>query len=474
MEENNEKKSIWNFFDRIKADKVLLIIIMGLMMMSVLAIFSSTSTLVTENTSRLSLFLEQLVVVGIGLLVMFVCYKIPNITIYRVVSQIGFFVSAILLLALISHISILGGKIRALNINGAYRFINFFGFQIAVFEVVKVLMVPYIGWAVQACKEGKTAILNRLAERNPERREWMTKDITRHCVYIYGPIGIICLLLLIAGSNSSLIICALVMFACLLIGGFPARKAVGIAILGIGLIAGGYMMNWVSGGKVFKSLRMETLLSRITEHNESLDFETALSSVPRGSSEWRGLIDENLQIGAAKIAIHEGGILGKGAGNSTQKYIVPQIFGDYMYSFICEEYGIWGAILILILFGSLLARGSIIAENCDGIYARTVVGGYCVLISGQALMHILVNVGLMPMTGQTLPLISDGKGAFLMFSLAFGILLGISKFSKENIERAERKKLEEQELSESLDDLGDLNDMLIDDDDELYNNGINM
>lgn len=472
MEENTGSRNIWNFLDRIKADKVLLIIIIGLMMMSVLAIFSSTSTLVTEKTSRLSMFLEQLVIVGAGLFLMFLCYKIPNITIYRVISQIGFFVSAILLLALISHFSILGGKIKALYLNGAYRFINFFGFQIAVFEVVKVLMVPYIGWAVQACSEEKTGLLNRFIARNPEKFGWMDREIIRNILYIYAPIGIICVLLLAAGSNSSLFICALVMFACLLIGGFPARKAVLLALFGGGLIVGGYMLNLASGGRIFSSLRIETLVSRITEHNESMDFDTAINSVPRGSAEWRGLIDDNLQIEAAKIAIHEGGIIGKGPGNSTQKYIVPQIFGDYMFSFICEEYGIWGALLIIILFGSLLARGSIIAGNCEGVYARTVIGGYCVLISGQALMHILVNVGLMPMTGQTLPLISDGKGAFIMFSLAFGILLGISKFSKQNVERAERRAREKAEVNESLDDLGDLNDMLLEED--MFNDGINI
>ncbi|MCQ2143387.1 MAG: FtsW/RodA/SpoVE family cell cycle protein [Bacteroidales bacterium] len=466
MEENN--RSALNFLDRIKADKVLLIIILGLMMMSVLAIFSSTSTLVTENTSRMSIFLEQLVVVAGGLLLMFVCYKIPNITVYRVVSQIGFIVSALLLIALISHFSILGGRIRALNINGAYRFINFFGFQIAVFEVVKVLMVPYIGWAVQACSEEKTGMLNRLIAKNPERWGWMDNDFIRHSFYIYIPIGIICLLLLIAGSNSSLFICALVMFSCLLIGGFPARKAVLLALVGAGAIVGGYMLNYVSNGKIFSSLRIDTLISRVSDHNKDLDFETALSQLPRGSAEWRGLIDDNLQTGAAQIAIHEGGLFGKGAGNSTQKYIVPQIFGDYMFSFICEEYGIWGALLIIILFGSLLARGSIIADNCEGVYARTVVGGYCVLISGQALMHILVNVGLMPMTGQTLPLISDGKGAFIMFSLAFGILLGISKFSKQNVERAERRAREEAEVGESLSDLGELDDRLLEEDNEFY------
>ena len=98
-----------------------------------------------------------------------------------------------------------------------------------------------------------------------------------------------------------------------------------------------------------------------------------------------------------------------------------------MFSFIIEEYGIlFGAIPLLILYLSLLARGSIIVRNCDNVFAKTSVGGLCLLISFQAVVHMMINVGLLPSTGQTLPMISEGKGSFLMFCLAFGIILSIS------------------------------------------------
>jgi cell division protein FtsW len=130
-------------------------------------------------------------------------------------------------------------------------------------------------------------------------------------------------------------------------------------------------------------------------------------------------------------------MLGKGNGNSTQKYCVTNIYGDYMYSFIIEEYGLIGGIFILILYVSMLARSSIIARMCKDDFAKFVLGGLSLLITGQAFMHILVNVDIGPMTGQTLPLISHGASAFLVFCIAFGIILSISRMAKKKIQTIE-------------------------------------
>ncbi len=130
-----------------------------------------------------------------------------------------------------------------------------------------------------------------------------------------------------------------------------------------------------------------------------------------------------------------------------------------MFSFICEEYGILGAIFVIFLFGALIARGTRIANYCSDTCARTMVAGLVLLISGQALIHILVNTGAIPMTGQTLPILSDGKSAMLMFSIALGVVLGVSRLVREEIDR-EEAGLEpvithdgNDEVQQSLDDL---------------------
>ena len=162
---------------------------------------------------------------------------------------------------------------------------------------------------------------------------------------------------------------------------------------------------------------------------------------------------------SAKIAIHEGKLIGKGPGRSTQRYVVPIMFEDYMFSFIVEEYGLLGGIFVIILYISLIARGSIIVRNCDNHFAKTAVAGLVVLITGQAMMHIMINCDMGPLTGQTLPLISHGNSSYLMFSLAFGIILSISKMARRKIAReaAQAAPLsehaEEDEIESGLDDL---------------------
>ena len=91
----------------------------------------------------------------------------------------------------------------------------------------------------------------------------------------------------------------------------------------------------------------------------------------------------------------------------------------------------------MILYISLLARSSMIARMCNNDFAKYALGGLSLMITGQAFMHIMVNVDIGPMTGQTLPLISHGASAFLVFCLAFGIILSISRMAKKKIQRVE-------------------------------------
>ena len=178
-----------------------------------------------------------------------------------------------------------------------------------------------------------------------------------------------------------------------------------------------------------------------------------------GTKEWQEHMDEIRQPEGAKIAIKEGGLFGKGPGKSTQKYTVALIFSDFMFSFIIEEYGLlFGAIPLIILYVSLLARGSIIVRYCDNEFARTAVAGLTLLISTQAMMHMFINVGLGPLTGQTLPMISHGNSSFLAFSIAFGILLSISRMAKKKVDQAalEAEPLivqSDDDIKDGLDDL---------------------
>ena len=221
----------------------------------------------------------------------------------------------------------------------------------------------------------------------------------------------------------------LALVALMIIGGMPTKElmiAGAVGILALGTMIG---INVASDGKLIK--RASTFVGRMTTDYDMNDLEGL------GRDEYQELLDDIRQPESAKVAVHEGKLIGKGIGNSTQKYKVDNIYGDYMYSFIIEEYGLAGGIFILILYISLLARSSIIARMCENEFEKYAIGGLAVLITGQAFMHILVNVDIGPMTGQTLPLISHGSSAFVVFCIAFGIILSISRLAKKKIENVE-------------------------------------
>lgn len=431
------RKGLWNFIDRIEGDKVVWVIVFMLLMISWLAIFSSTPLLALEmKTDRLSIMKEQIFITALGIFVIFVLYSIRKVGILRWFSKLGFAVSFGLLLILDTHANL--GIIKAEYINGAWRTLNIFGFQFHVFEVVKVAMIMYLSWAIHAyrsdLREGTKSkhfkLANRLA-KNPNL-EFLAKPFWKKVMYIYLPILSITGMVMY-GSNSSALIIGGVMLATLAVGGLEMKEVwLGIAcmVAVVGMAFGIYKM---SDGKVLQ--RFETLESRLTmdtDPRQLLDPKLIQDKVA-----FQEKLDKIRQPNAAMIAVAEGGILGKGPGGSTQKYILPVVFGDYMFSFLLEEYGLWGGIIIILLYVSLLARGSWIARLCDSDFAKTAVGGLTLLITAQAFLHMYINVGLGPLTGQTLPLVSHGNSSFLAFCVAFGVILSISRMANNKIREEE-------------------------------------
>ena len=412
------RKGFWGYIDNIEGDKVVWIIVFLLIMISILAIFSSTSLLKEGSKDRMDFALEHLVIVGVGMGLIFGLYNIKKIGIFRILSQLGFGVSFVLLALLASHLRV-PGVIEAERINGAWRTLRIAGFQLHVFEVVKVAMVLYLAWAIHAYKE--------------KRLKYGKTDLQKRLIYMYVPILTVCVLTLL-GSGSSAVFIGVILIATLLIGGMPFKE---IALAGVAGLAGLILIVGVynaTDGKVFKRFeRIATMNSRL---GADYDADRLKEVTPR-SREFYEILDEIKQPYSAKIAVHEGKILGKNSGNSTQKYVVSNIYGDYMFSFLIEEYGLVGAMIVIFLYVSLLARGSTIARLCSNEYAKIAVGGLSVLITGQAFMHMFVNVDIGPMTGQTLPLISHGSFAFLVFCIAFGVILSISRMARKRIQEEE-------------------------------------
>ena len=454
MAEEKRKTTFWNFFDNLEGDKVVWMIALLLMLISIVAIFSSTSQLaISLNTSRMAIVTRQIKVTLFGLAVIVICYNIPKIGIFRVLSQLGYLVSMFFLMILVIHKPV--GPFKPIMLNSAWRIIQIGSFQLHVFEVVKVAMVMYLAWAVNAYRNDKFMIANLLAQKYP----FWKKPLVKKIVYIYIPIFTVCFGIM-RGSLSSTLFIGGIMFITILIGGISVKELVIPGLVAVGLLIGCIGINAASDKpsdqKPFPHL--ESALNRLSSNSDENNFET-LRRAPRNSAEFQEALDKLMQPVSAKIAIHEGGLIGKGPGRSTQRYVVPIMFEDYMFSFIVEEYGLLGGLLVIILYISLLARGALIARNCDNHFAKTAVAGLVILVTGQAMMHIMINCDMGPLTGQTLPLVSHGNSSFIMFSLAFGIILSISKMARRKIAREAIKagplvkREENDEVETRLDDL---------------------
>ena len=432
MASAKKKNTFWTFADRLEGDKVVWIIVLLLILFSIVCMFSSSSRLLRDGMTRIDLVKSQFLIVLAGLALILVCYNIKNINFFRWCSQWGFPLSFILLGLLDAHINL--PFLKALNINDAYRILSVAGFQVHVFEVVKVAMVLYLAWAMDALRRG--------ALKGPQKLIW------KKILYLYAPFLVI-FAMIIPGSNSSALIIGLLMFVMILLGGGNFKDMVILAAAGMAAIL--VIFGLYSATKNRENPWFDRIGTGIARVFDNDNWEQQAIDAPRGSATWQQAIDAIRQPYSAKIAVKEGKLLGKGPGQSTQRYVVPDMSEDYMYSFIIEEYGLIGGILVIFLYVSLLARGSIIARNCGtDHYAKLTVAGLCLLITGQAFLHMFVNADIGPMTGQTLPLISHGNSAFLCFSIAFGIILSFSRIATRRIERETRAASPLVEMHESV------------------------
>lgn len=419
-----EKAKLLNIIDSLKGDKVVWMIFFLLMLISVVTIFSSTSTMAKGDTTRVDILVDQMKTIAMGLAAAILVYNIKSMKVLRTLARFGFLGSMLLLGLLLSHETFL--PIKAGTINGAWRVLKIGGFQVHIYEIIKVAMIMYLAWAVDSFKQGKLTLGEKLSTLHP-KAGWLAKPFVTKFIYIYFPMALVAVCML-PGSGSSAVFTGMVMFVTVLIGGLNIRDLILPIVLVIGLAGGFLALNHASGYRFLD--RQATWESRISGSDDAIQ---QFKSARKNSPEYYEALGKFQQPYSAKIAVKQGGLAGKGPGKSTQRYKVAVMYEDFMYSFIIEEYGLMGGLVVMILYLSLLSRGSIIARNCEDSFGKITIAGLVLLISGQAFLHMLVNVDLGPMTGQTLPLVSHGTSAFLVFSAAFGLILSISRSSVKGV-----------------------------------------
>ncbi|MCR5709507.1 MAG: FtsW/RodA/SpoVE family cell cycle protein [Bacteroidales bacterium] len=403
-------------FLQLKGDRVIWIIVVFFAMISIAAVFSSSSFLASSGgTSKVAIFVEQTKSVLLGFMALIICYLIP-LRWYRTLSFVLFGGSVLLLLMLFVP------ALRA-EVNGAVRGIKIGSHTLQVFEFAKIGVILYLAKALELWGD-------RL------------DDFKQFALRIILPVGVVCLLIM-QNSFSSALLIALIS-ALILFFMDVSLKNLGITV---GILMAAVLLMFLtyhaffagrperlqSGvGKVFN--RFGTVEGRVAgflDNEEEVDPETL------SAAELNKMKDEKRQSENAKVAISEGGIFGKGPGKSTQRYSLSMAFSDFIYAFIVEEYGLLGGVVVLFLYLIFLFRCIRLCRRCEATYSSALTVGLSFLIACQAFLHILVNVRLIPITGHTLPLISHGGTAYLVLSGAFGMILSVNRqLDKQDAERA--------------------------------------
>ena len=394
----------------LKGDKIIWIIVLFLSMISVVAVFSSSTILANRkgvDYSKVNLFIEQLRSVGTGFIALLFCYFL-SIKFYRNISFIYFGLTTILLLiVIVQTIAGVGG------VNSANRGLVIPGTSktIQVFEFAKVGLIMYLARALEIW-EGR---INTF------------KD---YCIKLMLPVAVTCLLI-IPNSFSSALLFGFISLLIMLFMRVRLRYllltiaiAAGFAIAGFGI----YSLNPEKMSNVSLFNRFGTVMARIDrwKSDNSIETEKTLSAKD---------VDELRQTSNAEVAVSQGGLIGKGPGKSTERFSLSLAFSDFIFAFIVEEYGLFGGVFVILLYIVLLFRCVVIAMRCNTPFSSTMVLGLAFLIGTQAFLHIYVNLGILPVTGHTLPLISHGGTAYVVLSGAFGIILSISKQLDKNDEK---------------------------------------
>ncbi len=386
------------FFDNIKGDKTIWAIIAVLAIFSFLPVYSASTNLVyvAGKGSTLGYLVKHGILLVMGFVIVYTTHRIP----YRYFSGLSVLMLPVVILLLIYTLT------QGTVIDGA--------------NASRWISIPFIGIGFQTSTLAAVVLMIYVARYLAKKKE---KEITfkESFLYMWLPVGFVLALILPANFSTTAITFTMVMILAYL-GGYPLKfiaSIIGVGILSLAL----FILTAKAFPDAMKNSRIDTWSSRI-------------ENFASGESE------DNYQAEKAKIAIASGEIYGKGPGKSVQKNFLPQSSSDFIYAIIGEEFGLIGAILIIIFFLGLLFRFVIIATKSTTIFGTLLCLGVGLPIIFQAMINMGVAVGLFPVTGQPLPLISTGGTSIWMTCFAIGIVLSVSASDKEIASSKQKETLE--------------------------------
>ena len=373
---------------RLKGDTSLWALVIVFSLLSLVFVYSSSSRqAVMENTTTFSIMLKQMRHILVGFLIIYIAHIIP-LGFYRKMAYVAYVVGLGLLVY-----TLFGGD----TLNESTRWLSIAGFRFQPSEFAKVFLVLFVAKVLES---------NKLST---------FKDFF---LRLFLPVLVFIIPIMWEGFSTGFLLSFTILIL-LLVSKVKFRHIAATA--GIVVLAAGLFYGTVVLYRVIKK-----------DDNPSLTSTSRLATVEKriGSfltSDKDKELVENDQVVFSKVAIATGGIFGKIPGKGSLREVLPLSNSDYIFSIIVEETGLVGGTFVIGLYMWLLYSVIIIVRKCTKTFSAMLVCGLGILIVSQAMVHIMVNVGIIPVTGQTLPLISLGGSSVMATGLAFGMMLSVSR-----------------------------------------------
>ena len=385
----------------------------ALIVVAIIALFSASSTLVYQNQSVLGPIGQQIIFIVLGIAAAFIIQFTPTYWV-RFFGYILLGISTLLV-----YSTLIPGNPLVVTINGAARWVRIAGITFQPSELAKLSLIIVIADQLARIR----------TEEDKKKYFYRTLIIT----------GVVVLPILLSNLSTAVLICAII-FCLWVLARIPWKytsSIVGIAtivlVLGYCIVEFGYIRRGKELTGPFS--RATTWVARIDRHFESDDQSKYV------------LTDDNIQEVYASVAIARGGTspIGVLPGNSKERDYLPLAFADYIFAIIVEESGIIGAGFLIFLYLAILFRACNVSSRYSDMPAMLMTMGLALMITCQALISMLVAVGLGPVTGQPLPLISRGGTSVLITSVYFGIMMAVSREQTELSQRVQETIEESQE-----------------------------
>ncbi len=311
-----------------------------------------------------------------------------------------------------------------------FKLIPVFGLPLSVFMLVLVMFMPKLNnasrwlWGFQPSEFGKAVLVATVALILASMRDEVGAQ-RRAFKWILGVSVVICGLI-VPENFSTAGLAFLVVLLMMFVGGIP-WKQLG-SLVGIIVIAGACLFTFFrfAPDSTLSTLsecpglhRLPTWANRVRGHGD----------MPESAAEYD--ITKNPQVTHARIAIATCNVIGRGPGNSVERDFLPQSFSDFIYAIVIEELGLGGGAFVMFLYIVLLFRSARIASRCERNFPAFLVMGLSLMMVTQAMVNMAVAVGVFPVTGQPLPLISKGGTSILINCVYLGVILSVSRSAKQ-------------------------------------------